>query len=76
MKLLTAKEVAEKFGTSESWVLRRTQSRCPEENRIPEDCIVRSGRRYLRFIDVRIDEWIARGCKPENPKFRQVKAVK
>lgn len=74
MKLLTAKEVGEKFGTSESWVLRRIQSRCPAEQRIPEDCVVRSGRRYVRFLDTKIDEFIASGCKPACPNFRQKNA--
>jgi predicted DNA-binding transcriptional regulator AlpA len=76
MKLITAGEVAEKFGVSESWVYARIQNRFPEEMRIPEECIVRSGSKYVRFIDTRIDEWIARGCKPVNQKVLQLKKVK
>jgi predicted DNA-binding transcriptional regulator AlpA len=75
-RVITAKEVAMKFGVSESWVLDRTRKRCPVERRIPDDCIIRSGRRYIRFIESRIDAWIERGCKPSTPNFRTLRAMK
>jgi predicted DNA-binding transcriptional regulator AlpA len=70
-KLVTADVIAEKLGVPVSWVMSRTRSRCPEAERIP----CRRLGHYVRFLESEVDEWIAEGCRLENPRSRTLKAV-
>jgi predicted DNA-binding transcriptional regulator AlpA len=53
ISLITAAQVAKKLGVPESWVREHCRGRC--EKQLPH---VRLGK-YVRFIDSKIDEWIA-----------------
>jgi predicted DNA-binding transcriptional regulator AlpA len=62
-RLLTVRDLAARLGESESAIRTRLK-----RNQIPEDCIMETGRRKIRFDPVKTDQWIEsmrRTPKPE-----------
>jgi predicted DNA-binding transcriptional regulator AlpA len=62
MKLINCADVAALLGMKESWVRDRCRPSTPDEDRIPG--MVRLGKKYVKFQDTKVIEWIENGCKP------------